>query len=118
MGFKNLVIYFLTGGLVTVLIVALEERGSRLWSGLATLAPVFTVVAYLFIGSSRGGQAVSQHAKLVLLGTLVSWVPYMIVVILLAPKLGAGKATAAGLATFTVLAMSYLWLVGHYKWFQ
>ncbi len=118
MGIKNLIIYFVTGGLVTVLIVALEERGSRLWSGLATLAPVFTVVAYLFIGSARGGQAVGQHAKLVLVGTLVSWVPYMLVVIVLAPKLGAGKATALGLAAFAALAVGYLWLVGHFKWFQ
>lgn len=43
---KSSLIYFLTGGIFTVLIVALEENGSRLPSGFATLMPVFTLVAY------------------------------------------------------------------------
>ena len=52
---KSYLIYFLTGGIFTVLIVALEEGNFRLASGFATLIPVFTLVAYFFIGESRGG---------------------------------------------------------------
>lgn len=118
---KASLIYFLTGGVMTVLIVALEERGSRLWSGLATLAPVFTVVGYLFVGSSqgaKGGVAVSQHAKLVLVGTLVSWVPYMLTVILASPRWGANRAVAAGLVVFLVFAIVYLQMVARYRLFQ
>jgi uncharacterized membrane protein (GlpM family) len=123
MNIKSLLIYFLTGGVVTVLIVVLEQRGSRLWSGLATLVPVFTVVGYLFIGSARGGDvgggiAVSQHAKLVLVGTLVSWVPYMMTVIIASPRWGANRAVALGMAVFFVFAIGYLQAVARYRWFQ
>jgi len=115
---KEYVLYFLVGGAVTALIVGFEKSGSRLISGLATLVPVFTVVAYLFIGETKGGAAVSQHAWLVLVGTLVSWVPYMIAVALLAPKIGPHKAIPAGLAVFLVCAVAYLEIVKRYKLFQ
>lgn len=114
---KSYTIYFLTGGIFTVLIVALEENGSRLLSGFATLIPVFTLVAYLFIGESRGGVAVGQHAWFVLLGTLVSWVPYMVLVAILAPKTGPRVAVAAGMGAFFICATAYLLVVYHYRLF-
>lgn len=114
---KSYLVYFLTGGVFTVLIVALEENGSRLLSGLATLMPVFTLVAYIFIGESRGGGAVGQHAWFVLVGTIISWVPYMILVAALAPKIGPRLAIAAGLAGFFVLAAIYLGIVYRYHLF-
>jgi len=114
---KSYLIYFLTGGVFTLLIVVLEENGSRLLSGFATLMPVFTLVAYIFIGESRGGGAVGQHAWFVLIGTVVSWVPYMILVAILAPKIGPRLAVAAGLAGFFILAAIYLAIVYHYNLF-
>lgn len=108
MSVSNLIIYFVTGGLVTTIIVALEQTGKRTLSELATLIPVFTLVAYFFIGQTKGGQAVGQHAKFVLVGTLVSWVPYMLVVAYLAPKIGPNRAILAGLAVFFVLALVYI----------
>ena len=114
---KSYLLYFLTGGLFTVLIVALEENGSRLLSGFATLMPVFTLVAYFFIGQSKGGAAVGQHAWFVLIGTLISWVPYMTLVAYLAPRIGPKHAIGAGLAAFFVLAAIYLLVVFHYRLF-
>ncbi len=114
----NIIIYFVTGGIVTTAIVLLEESGLRLLSGLATLMPVFTLIAYLFIGESRGGIDLSQHAQLVLIGTLVSWVPYMLVIIWLAPHVNTYKAVGAGLAVFFVLAISFLLSSQHFGWFQ
>lgn len=114
---KNIIIYFLTGGAVTTAIVLLENSNQRLLSGLATLVPVFTLVAYIFIGQSHGGQTVSQHAWLVLWGTIVSWIPYMITVAVLAPKLGPTKAIAIGMIVFFILALAYLAVVGRYKLF-
>ncbi len=114
---KNYLIYFLTGGIFTVAIVALEENGSRLLSGFATLVPVFTLVAYLFIGESRGGAAVGEHAWFVLLGTLVSWVPYMLLVAYLAPRLGSKYAILAGLLAFFILAGAYIFTVRHFHLF-
>ena len=118
MKLSSLVIYFVTGGVFTTLIVALEEGGHRTLSGLATLMPVFTLVAYFFIGESAGGAAVGQHAKWVLAGTLVSWVPYMLAVAYLAPKVGSQKAILAGMALFFVLAVSYIAVASRMKLFQ
>jgi uncharacterized membrane protein (GlpM family) len=114
---RNYFIYFLTGGLFTVLIVALEENGSRLLSGFATLMPVFTLVAYIFIGQTSGGKSVGQHAWFVLIGTIVSWIPYMILVAYLAPRVGAKWAIISGLLGFFILALAYLLIVYHYRLF-
>jgi len=117
MQLKSYLIYFLTGGIFTVLIVALEENNQRLLSGFATLMPVFTLVAYIFIGESRGGAAVGQHAWFVLVGTIVSWVPYMILVAYLAPRIGSKYAIATGLIGFFICATIYLGIVYHYNLF-
>lgn len=114
---RSYFVYFLTGGIFTILIVTLEESGLRLLSGFATLMPVFTLVAYVFIGESKGGGAVGQNAWFVLVGTIVSWVPYMIVVAVFAPRVGTRLAIAAGLVTFFILAALYLGIAYHYRLF-
>jgi uncharacterized membrane protein (GlpM family) len=118
MKISSLIIYFVTGGLFTTIIVTLEESGHRTLSGLATLIPVFTLVAYAFIGQSAGSTAVSQHAKWVLAGTLVSWVPYMLTVAYLAPKIGSRNALFAGLAVFFVLALLYIAIANRFRLFH
>lgn len=115
---KSIIIYFLTGGIVTVLIVLLEKSGYRLLSGLATLIPVFTLVSYIFIGETEGGIAVSKHSQFVLAGTLVSWVPYMLVISYLAPKIGSYKAIGIGMGVFTLLAIFFVVIVGKYNLFK
>jgi uncharacterized membrane protein (GlpM family) len=87
-------------------------------SGLATLVPVFTLVAYLFIGQTAGSTAVSEHAKWVLVGTLVTWVPYMLAVAYLAPKVGSHNAILAALAIFFVLALGYVAVANRMRLFQ
>jgi uncharacterized membrane protein (GlpM family) len=118
MNVKNILIYFITGGVVTTLIVMLEESGLRIWSGLATLMPVFTLISYFFIGHSRGGNALGQHAWFVLVGTLVAWVPYMVTVALLSPHMPSNKAIGIGLGVFLFLAAMYLLVVSKYHLFQ
>lgn len=117
-GMKEYILYFLAGGAVTALIVGLERSGWRLLSGLATLVPVFTLVSYVFIGEARGGAAVGQHAWLVLLGTLAAWVPYMIAVAVLAPRLGPRAAIPIGFAVFLVCAVAYMTAVDRYRLFR
>ncbi len=114
---KSYILYFLTGGIFTTLIVAAEESGYRMLSGFATLMPVFTLVAYAFIGETSGPRAVSENAWFVLAGTLVSWVPYMMIVAYVAPRYGSRIAIGAGLAGFFILAAIYLLIVYHYHWF-
>ena len=118
MNISNLIIYFITGGLVTTVIVFLEGIGQRTLSGLATLIPVFTLVAYFFIGKTEGGKAVSQHAKFVLVGTLISWVPYMLVIAYLSPRIGPNKAILVGLTVFFVLALIYIAIVNRFGFFK
>ena len=118
MNISNLIIYFITGGLVTTIIVVLEEKGQRMFSELATLIPVFTLVAYFFIGQTKGGKAVGQHAKFVLVGTLISWVPYMLAVAYLSPRIGPNKAILAGLAVFFVLALIYIAVANRFGFFK
>lgn len=117
MDLKNIVIYFLTGGIVTTLIVVLEESSLRLWSGLAALVPIFTLVSYIFIGNSKGDLAVSEHAKFVLVGTLLSWIPYMLTVIYLSPIIGSSKSIAAGIAVFLICVSVFLYIVNKYNLF-
>lgn len=114
----NIIVYFLAGGTVTTAIVLLEESGYRLLSGLATLVPVFTLIAYFFIGETRGGKALSEHAELVLVGTLAAWVPYMLTVIVMAPHFSTYKTIGVGLLVFFVCAVSFLLLTGRYGWFR
>lgn len=115
---RNYALYFLVGGIVTTLIVTLEQSGHRLLSGLAALCPVFTLSAYIFIGETRGGAAVGSHSWLVLIGTLVSWVPYMITIAVLAPRIGSSRAIPVGLGVFLLFALPYLGLVEKYRWFR
>lgn len=112
------ILYFVVGGTFTALIVLLEEGGFRLLSGLAALIPIFTLVSYIFIGESKGGYAVGQHSKFVLVGTLVSWVPYMIAVAYFSPRIGPHKAITIGLGVFFVLATIFLLIVAKYNLFQ
>ena len=115
---KSILLYFLTGGIFTVLIVQLEQSGFRLLSGLAALMPVFTLVSYIFIGQTQGGVAVGKHSMFVLVGTLVSWVPYMLAISYLAPKFGASKAIAAGMGLFFLLAGAFVLAVQRFEWFK
>ena len=115
---ENILIYFITGGLFTTLIVVLEQSGFRLVSGLMALIPVFTLVSYIFIGQTQGGLAVSQHAKFVLWGTIISWIPYMIAVVYLAPKIGPTKAIIAGMVIFFILATIFVLITNRFGFFQ
>ena len=118
MNLKNLIVYFLVGGIVTTLIVSLEESSLRLLSAFAAIVPIFTVISYFFLGASQGGAAVSAHAKLVLVGTLVAWVPYMLTVIYLAPQAGSHKAVIIGLGVFAVLAAAFILTIQHFGWLR
>ena len=114
----NMLIYFLVGGSVTVSVILLEESGLRFLSGFAAIMPIFTLVAYLFLGIHQGGAALSQNAKVVLVGSLVAWVPYMLTIIYLAPHMNTTKAIGTAFAVFILFVVPFLFLVQHYGWFQ
>ena len=119
MDYQNIFLSFIVGGVVTALIVLLEQSGFRTFSGIAALMPVFTLISYFFIGlSTQDPLAISQHSKFVLMGTIVAWCPYMIVIIVAAPKLGTNKAIGLGLFVFFILATCFVLAVERYKLFK
>ena len=104
MAWTDYILYFVTGGIITTAIVALEESGMPLLSRLAALFPVFTWIAYLFLGQSESGQQIAEHAKFVLLGTIVSWIPYMLTIIYFAPRIDVTQAILLAVGVFIVVA--------------
>ena len=117
MNLKSTIIAFLVGGTVTSLITTLELSNLRIWSGVATLVPVFTLISYLTIGFSKNGLAVSNHAKFVLFGTIVTWIPYMITIILLSPHIGTLRSVGAGLSVFFLLCIIFVVTVEKFSLF-
>lgn len=117
MSFQSNVITFLIGGTITTLISTLELSNLRIWSGVAALVPVFTLVSYLTIGFSKNGVAVSQHAKFVLVGTIVTWIPYMLTIIFFSPQVGPLRAVGLSLVVFCALCTAFVLTVNKMQLF-
>ena len=99
---------FIVGGVLTTAIVFFEASGFPLISRLAALFPVFTWLSYLFIGQLKGSKAVAQHSLFVLFGTLAAWVPYMLTIYFLAPRIGSTKAIIVAVCVFILLALLFV----------
>lgn len=99
---------FILGGLITTAIIYFEVSGFPLLSRLAALFPIFTWLSYLFIGKLSGAQEVSRHSLFVLLGTIFAWIPYMLTIYFLAPKIGSAKAIIVAIALFLILALIFI----------
>lgn len=99
---------FLSGGSITLAVVALEVNGFTLLSRLALLFPVTTWISYLFIADALGGEtAVSKSALFVLMGTFVAWVPYMFIIYYFSPKIGVHRAVGLAIIVFVILALIF-----------
>jgi uncharacterized membrane protein (GlpM family) len=106
--YKNIFIFVL-GGSITLAITYFQEAGFPLLSRLAALFPVFTWISYIFIGQGQGGASeVSRHSLYVVLGTIFTWVPYMLVIHFLTPRLGATKTILIAIGVFLVLALIFI----------
>jgi len=98
-------LYFLVGGFVVTAVTALAERGQPLLAGVVAIFPSITLVTFYFIGKTAGDLAVSLTAKSCLLSIFV-WIPYVLAVIWLSPRLGTNKALAIGVLIYAVLAIA------------
>jgi len=99
---------FIAGGLITVSITFFELSGLPTLSGIAAIMPVFTWLSYLFIGHADGGTEVSRHAMFVMLGTLFAWLPYMLTIYFLAPRIGSTRSVLIAMAVFSILALIFI----------
>lgn len=96
-------LYFLVGGTVVTAITVLAERGHPLLAGVVTLFPSITVVSFYFIGKSAGNEAVAATARSCLIALSV-WIPYIVTVIWLSPRIGTNRALLMGVLIFILLA--------------
>jgi uncharacterized membrane protein (GlpM family) len=87
----------------------LAERGHPLLAGVVTLFPSITVISFYFIGRSAGNEAVASTAKSCLL-SLSIWVPYVLTVIWLSPRIGTNKALLIGVFIFIILACALVYI--------
>lgn len=110
MTWTKYLLYFVAGGLLTTAIITLEESGMPLLSRLAALFPVFTWISYLFLGQSKSSQQIASHAKFVLMGTIISWIPYMLSIIYFSPKLGVYKAIGISIIVFMIIALIFSYI--------
>ena len=78
-----------------------------LLSRIAALFPVFTWLTYFFLGRFSLPQNVASHAKFVLIGAIVSWIPYMLSIICLSPRIGVTKAIIVSIIIFLVVALLF-----------
>ncbi|MEM3369512.1 MAG: hypothetical protein QXZ69_00205 [Candidatus Micrarchaeia archaeon] len=111
----NYLFYFVVGGLVVSIVVFLEESGYTLLSRIALLFPIITWVSYLFIGNFGTPQQVADSAKFVLFGTIVAWIPYMLSIIYLSPRLGVDHAILVALIVFIAIASIYSYVYYNVK---
>jgi hypothetical protein len=98
---------FIVGGIITTSIILLENIGLPLLSKIATLLPVYTWLSYIFFGIEKKDKFVVESAKFTTIGTLLVWVPYMLVIIYLTPKIGVYYSVLASLVVFVILAFIF-----------
>lgn len=102
--------YFLTGGVIVTLTTFLAESGNPILAGIVGMFPSASLVTLYLAGKSAGGEIVSQTAKSYLISAFLAWIPYLLVIIYLAPKIGVNKALLIGVAVFLILAIGFFHL--------
>jgi len=106
-------LYFVAGGSIVSLVVYLAKQGHPFLSGIALVFPSVTMLSFYFIGRASGSAAVVESAKSALFATFIVWVPYVLVIVYLTPRLGVNSALAGGVIVFLVLALLWIYTRGN-----
>ena len=101
-------LYFVVGGCIVTAIIVLAERGHPFLAGIAALFPSITLVSFYFIGKSAGNEAVALTAKSCLF-SLIIWIPYVLAIAWLSPRIGTNKALLIGVLIFSILAFALVY---------
>jgi len=111
----SIILYFLAGGLTVSVSILLANSGNTMLSGLAMMFPSVTVVSYYFIGKSLGSEVATASIKSTIAGALIVWLPYMMVMLYLTPKMGLNKAMLFGILTFLIIGAVWITINSKYK---
>jgi len=111
----SLALYFLAGGLTVSGGILLANSGNPLLSGIALMFPSVTAVSLYFIGKSMGSQVAAASIKSTIASALIAWLPYMLVMLYLTPKMGLNKAMLFGISTFLIIGAVWIMINGKYR---
>lgn len=106
-------LYFVAGGSIVSLVVYLAEQGHPFLSGIALVFPSVTMLSFYLIGRTTGSAAVVESAKSALFATFIVWVPYVLVIVYLTPRLGVNSALAGGVLVFIALVLLWIYTRGN-----
>ena len=111
----SIMLYFLAGGLTVSAGVLLANSGNSSLSGLALMFPSVTAVSLYFIGKSMGSQVATASIKSTIATAIIAWLPYMLVMLYLTPKMGLNKAMFFGILTFLIIGAVWITVNSKYK---
>ncbi len=115
MDLYSIALYFLAGGLTVSAGVLLANSGNSFLSGLVLMFPSVTVVSYYFIGKSMGSEVATASMKSTISAALITWLPYMLVLLYLTPKMGLNKALFFGILTFLIIGAAWISINSKYR---
>ncbi len=110
----NILLYFIVGGSAVTAAVLLAEAGNPFLSALAILFPGTSLVSYYFIGKIVGAEAVAISVKSTIVSAFIVWMPYLITLMYLTPRLGIERALIVGVIVFLVMGAAWTFLNNKY----
>ncbi|VVB72795.1 Uncharacterised protein [uncultured archaeon] len=103
---ERFVIYFLLGGLVTVLVAYFAANGRGIISAFITTLPLLTILTILIIFAEGGTGMVEEYARSLLIFT-PPWLCYVAIVWLGTGRIGVFKSLGLGVLAFVVLSFLF-----------
>jgi len=100
MDIKLLPLYFLLGGTLVTLVSYFGAQGRGILAAFIALLPTITVITLCTIYLGSGVDAATSYFKGLLILIPVSWLPYVIAVIYLLPRLGLVPALSIGISLY------------------
>jgi uncharacterized membrane protein (GlpM family) len=99
----RLAIYFLLGGVVTVLTAYFASQGRGMLSAFITTLPLQTAFSFLLIYAEGGSKTVEEYARSLLIFT-PPWLCYVTIVLLGVNRIGIVKSLSLGILLFVILS--------------
>ena len=104
MDWKTYILYFVVGGVIVSTITYFGSQGKGLTAAFIANLPSISLLTFLTIYLSAGGNAVSSYARGVIL-MLPPWILYILCAILLTPKIGFYPSIILGVLLYTATAL-------------
>lgn len=110
MDLYSTVLYFIAGGMLVTAAVLFAEIGNPFLSGIALMFPSITAVSYYFIGKSVGSAGAATSIKSTIASAFIVWLPYMLTLSYLTPRMGVNKALVFSIAVFLIIGSIWLFI--------